>query len=127
MRLNDFYLAAAAIIPILVFADTVRDVIVVRVASEQLADRLNRSSPRVVALGGILWWLLYGWAEWICLRSLQIGHSANGGTTVVWIAIGFAGVQLAGPDVMTRFAKAGIWPSGSPPEKPADTDSPAHP
>jgi hypothetical protein len=104
MRLADFYLAASAVLPILVFADTLKGrAPIIPLRNAEVVDRLNRTAPRVEAFAGIFWWPFYGWSEWISLRSLQLGHSATGGTTVVWIAIGLAFMQLMVTDILARW------------------------
>lgn len=103
MRSADFYLAASAVLPILVFAETIKERITLRLKSPRVVGWLNRDIPLIFLLGGAWWWLFYAWAEWISLRSLQLGHSAFGGSAVVWIALAVAFSQLAGPDVALRM------------------------
>jgi hypothetical protein len=50
-----------------------------------------------LAFGAFL--LIAGWTcfgEWICLRSLEIGHLAHGGTGAVWTAIGILTTSVLG-------------------------------
>jgi hypothetical protein len=103
---SDFFLAASAVLPILIFAEAVTQTITVRVRSQEVADRIERAKPRVVVLAALVWWPFYGWAEWICMRSLETGRAATGGTTVVWIALALAAIQLAGTDVAARLSAA---------------------
>lgn len=107
----DFYLAASAVLPILVFADTVNGPLRFSLRSAEAAERLNRAEPIVMVIGGIIWWPFYAFAEWVSIRSLQLHHSAWGGTTAVWIALALAFVQLAGTDIAARLSRIGA-PNG---------------
>ncbi len=104
MKLADFYLAASAVLPILLFADTLSGRQVnIPLGSEFAGRRLSRDANRIEAIGGLMWWPFYAWSEFISLRLLQVGHSVFGGTTVVWIALAIAFVQLAVSDIVGRW------------------------
>lgn len=108
----NFYLAASAVLPILVFADTVRQTLTFRFRSEDVVDRLNRSSPYVLVIAGLIWWPFYAFAEWVAIRSLQLHRAAWGGTTAVWIALALAFAQLAGTDIAARLTQLGARDGG---------------
>ena len=72
---------------------------VINFRSVDAARRVHKLGQPAIRFSPLLWlgwWGFYGWTEWICLRSLETGRSAAGGTTVVWIALAFLGIQAAG-------------------------------
>jgi len=84
------FLAAAAVIPIMALAQAVQRTITLRPPSEEAAAHLRRAvkSARIV---NALWTIgeaaLFIWAEFICLRRLEIGSVPFGGTSIVWTAL----------------------------------------
>jgi len=100
---ENFFLASSAVLPILIFGETLTSGVAVALPiPTEVATRMNRIGPRVAALAGVFWWAFYAWAEWICLRSLEPGRPATGGTTVVWIALSMAAYQLASYELLAR-------------------------
>jgi hypothetical protein len=114
---GDFYVAAGVILPVLVLSEIVEKAVVMRVPSEDVGERLARLAPHVQVLGTVLWSLFFGWAEWVCLRSLEDGHSATGGPVVVWVALGLAWLQLVarwtGPSIFRSAPNSSAPGSGS--------------
>lgn len=96
---SDFYLASAAVIPLLMFVDLAAQAIDVnipiRLGTARLVANHQSGLIRFAWLAFVFWWLFFGWAEWICLRSLETGHSATGGPTVIWLALAFLAIQAA--------------------------------
>jgi hypothetical protein len=90
----DFYFAASGLIPILALAvliETNVHPMSVRVPPKWLKGLVERANVEAYERGG--YWhvpalgLFVGWAEFICLRTLETGHVAWGGATVVWAAL----------------------------------------
>jgi hypothetical protein len=106
MAHTDFYLAASGLIPALAFASVVELKTKVAVRTRELADRLNTAMPWAQLAGSLTWGTFFTWAEFVCLRSLETGHSAFGGTTVVWFALGVLGLQINGVWFLGHLALA---------------------
>lgn len=89
----DFLLACSAVIPLLGLAILIE----LRAFDVPLEAR---PIPRRLKLGA-LFSVLYlagfaGYAEWVCLRSLELGHLTGGGTFIIWAALAvLAGTLIA--------------------------------
>lgn len=114
MQQADFFILAGTIIPVLVLADFAAkalDVRVpVRIGTAELLVSHSSGLLRALPVVMMVWWLIYGWAEWVCLRSLETGHVATGGTALVWIALGFLGVQNLADRIDFQPKITGVMP-----------------
>lgn len=89
---TNFVLVSSAVIPLLALTLLVELRAFEPPASMSTGGRLG-------VLGAFLWIAgLTAYGEWVCLRSLELGHLAAGGTGAVWAAIanlgGFVVAQL---------------------------------
>lgn len=97
---SDFYLAAAAVIPVLalvLFVDSGRRRdrrVTFLVATEKEVSRLNWASRLGPIVGSLLYAVIVTWGEFACLRSLELGRDAAGGTLIVWAALGLLAVAI---------------------------------
>jgi hypothetical protein len=96
--MNDFYIVAATIIPVLALANSITLVINAPGArgtkDEDDLDAVMRTARRVIAIGALPLGAFMAYAEWVCLRSIETGRSAPGGTTIVWVALAYLGIGL---------------------------------
>jgi hypothetical protein len=87
---TNFYLAAAAVIPIMALAQAVQRTIMLRPPTESAAVVMRRVRT-VARIVNVCWSAaeaaFFIWAEYICLRQLQTGVAPFGGSRVVWIAL----------------------------------------
>jgi hypothetical protein len=106
MDKTNFFLASAAVIPVLVLTTVVGRSIRLQAVSEEAAEEraiILRSARNLVILA---MWALSGWAEFVCLRQLETGHVPFGGPTVVWVAL----VVITLPAVTTWLdPHPGVW------------------
>jgi hypothetical protein len=113
---TDFYLASSGLIPLLAIAPVVAKEfnIVMPIGREAVVDRLNRIAPRLQLISLIAFSLFYAWAEFICLRSLEIGRSTFGGPLVIWIALLLLTIQIAVDWLSSKLPDA--FPNHFPPQ-----------
>lgn len=102
---SNFYAVCATVIPVLAVVQVAaRPVQLDPVATE---DVDNERQTILSWLSNCAWlitlaqWLLTGWAEFVCLRQLQTGHVASGGSVVVWIALAWTGAYIVLGRVMS--------------------------
>jgi hypothetical protein len=103
---DNFFLAASAVLPLLVLTRAVGDGVQFEPVNET-AERTRTTTLRWMISGlNLTSWVLNGWAEFICLDRLGTGHVPTGGTTVVWIALAFTAFPLAMAGVDSG---PGVW------------------
>lgn len=94
---SDFYLASAAVIPIIALAQAVQRSITLSPRSEETEAVLRRVVRRA-RIGNVAWTaaesVLFVWAEFICLRRLETGSAPFGGSSVVWIALAYGAAYV---------------------------------
>jgi hypothetical protein len=95
---HDFYILAGTVIPVLALTSSLTLVVSAPgtpgSAEETELDAFLRKARRIMAVlmlpvGGVMIW-----AEWVGLRSLELGHSAFGGPMVVWATLGYLGIGV---------------------------------
>ncbi len=106
---TDFFIASSAVIPLLAVALLLQTR--GSVAASDLGSRFSRrrfhphlpSFTLGLRLGAgtnaLLLGVISGWAEFVCLRSLETHTAVSGGTTVVWLALGLLSASLVGSAV----------------------------
>lgn len=106
---SNFYLAAAAVLPVLVLTQTVERNIKVNVPNEQTKQRFDRAVDDAFGLGvavTVLEAALYVLAEFVCLRHLETGRAPIG-AWIVWVALGEAAFWvISGRTITERHARA---------------------
>ncbi len=94
---SDFYLASAAVIPIMALVQAVQRTLILRPESEQ-AEASLKFMLKTARLANVLWTAaeagFFIWAEFICLRWLEVGHAPLGGSGFVWAALLYGAVYL---------------------------------
>jgi hypothetical protein len=94
----NFYLTAAAIIPIVALVQAVGRRVEVQTRSKREAVFLRRlyTFGRIATMSWVTAEMsLYIWAEFVCLHRLQTGRLWIGGSHLVWVALAYGGVTAA--------------------------------
>jgi hypothetical protein len=109
---TNFYLACSGLLPVLTFADLFVKRVSVIVPTQTAADVFMKT-VKWSAVGVPIWFALFGWAEFVCLRQLQTGHPPFGGAVIVWLDVALLFVQFflsASVAALQRFIPE-IFPS----------------